>query len=75
MQEMYDSGMRTTLDLPEEIVERARRAANLRTKTETVVAGLEELIRKGEREELRRLAGRVSLDVDLTRSRRRRKPR
>jgi Arc/MetJ family transcription regulator len=75
MQKMYDISMRTTLDLPEEMVERARRAANLRTKTETVVAGLEELIRKGEREELRRLAGRVSLEVDLTRSRRRRKPR
>ena len=74
MLEIYDIGMRTTLDLPEETLERARRAANLRTKTETVVAGLEELIRKGEREELRRLAGRISLDVDLTRSRRR-KPR
>jgi hypothetical protein len=64
--------MRTTLDLPEETLEKARRAANLRTKTETVVAGLEELIRKGKREELRRLAGRVHLDVDLKRSRRRR---
>ena len=63
--------MRTTLDLPEETLERARRAANLRTKTETVIAGLEELIRKGKREELRRLAGRISLDLDLTRSRRR----
>ncbi len=66
--------MRTTLDLPEDTLEKARRAANLRTKKETVVAGLEELIRKGEREELRRLAGRVSLDIDLIRSRRR-KPR
>lgn len=66
--------MRTTLDLPEETLEKARRAANLRTKKETVVAGLEELIRKGEREELRRLAGRVPLDIDLIRSRRR-KPR
>jgi Arc/MetJ family transcription regulator len=64
--------MRTTLDLPGDVLERARRAANLRTKTETVVAGLEELIRKGEREELRRLAGRVPLDIDLTRSRKRR---
>ncbi len=64
--------MRTTLDLPEETLDRARRAANLRTKTETVIAGLEELIRKGEREELRRLAGRVPLDIDLARSRRRR---
>ena len=65
--------MRTTLDLPAETLEKARRAANLRTKRETVIAGLEELIRKSEREELRGLAGRVRLDVDLARSRDRRR--
>ncbi len=65
--------MRTTLDLPAETLEKARRAANLRTKRETVIAGLEELIRKSKREELRGLAGRVRLDVDLTRSRDRRR--
>ena len=69
MYELYDMSMRTTLDLPEGILEKARKAANLRTKTETVVAGLEELIRKGEREQLRRLSGKVFLDIDLTRSR------
>lgn len=63
--------MRTTLDLPEEILERARRASNSRSKRETVISGLEELIKKGEREELRRLAGRIRLGVNLTRSRRR----
>lgn len=63
--------MRTTLDIPEEILERARRAANLRTKRETVIAGLEELIKKDKREELRGLAGRIRLNVDLSRSRRR----
>jgi Arc/MetJ family transcription regulator len=65
--------MRTTLDLPAETLEKARRAANLRTKRETVIAGLEELIRKSKREELRGLAGRVRLDVDLARSRNRRR--
>jgi Arc/MetJ family transcription regulator len=65
--------MRTTLDIPEETLEKARRAANLRTKRETVIAGLEELIRKSKREELRGLAGRVRLDVDLARSRDRRR--
>ena len=65
--------MRTTLDLPEETMEKARRAAGLRTKTETVIAGLEELIRKSKREGLRRLAGKIRLDVDLTRSRERRR--
>jgi Arc/MetJ family transcription regulator len=63
--------MRTTLDIPVETLEKARRAANLRTKRETVIAGLEELIRKSKREELRGLAGRVRLDVDLARSRHR----
>ncbi len=64
--------MRTTLDLPEDLLEKARKAAHARTKRETVVAGLEELIRKSRREELRRLAGRLDLDIDLNRSRRRR---
>ncbi len=63
--------MRTTLDIPGETLERARRAGNFRTKRETVLRGLEELIKKGEREELRRLAGRIRLRVDLARSRRR----
>ncbi|HEV8611609.1 MAG TPA: type II toxin-antitoxin system VapB family antitoxin [Thermoanaerobaculia bacterium] len=65
--------MRTTLDIPEETIEKARRAANLRTKRETVIAGLEELIRKSKREALRGLAGKIHLDVDLTRSRERRR--
>jgi Arc/MetJ family transcription regulator len=64
--------MRTTLDIPEEILEEARRACGHRTKRETVISGLEELIKKAKREELRRLAGRMNLRVDLARSRRRR---
>ena len=65
--------MRTTLDIPEKTLEEARRAANLRTKRETVIAGLEELIRKSKREELRGLAGKIRLDVDVSRSRERRR--
>jgi Arc/MetJ family transcription regulator len=61
--------MRTTLDLPEELLEEARRLWNFRTKQEAVTAGLEELIRKARREELRKLAGKVDLDLDLARSR------
>ena len=64
--------MRTTLDLPEGILEEARRAANLRTKRETVIAGLEELFRKSKREGLRGLAGQIRLDVDVPGSRERR---
>jgi hypothetical protein len=64
--------MRTTLEIPAKTLQEARRAANLRSNRETVIAALEELIRKSKRERLRHLAGRVRLDVDVSRSRRRR---
>jgi Arc/MetJ family transcription regulator len=63
--------MRTTVDLPDDLLEEARRTWGFRTKQETLVAGLEELVRKAHREGLRRLAGKVDLDLDLARSRRR----
>ncbi len=63
--------MRTTLDLPEQLLEDARKAARLATKRETVVAGLHELLKKTRREDLRQLAGRVNLRVDLKRARKR----
>ena len=63
--------MRTTLEIPEKLLEEARKAAQLSTKRETVVAGLNELLRKAKREDLRRLAGRVNLKVDLRKSRQR----
>jgi Arc/MetJ family transcription regulator len=69
---MYALCMRTTLDIPTDLLEAARRAMDLATKRETVIAGLEELIRKAEREQLRGLAGGMRLRVDLARSRRRR---
>ncbi len=50
-------------------MDRALRAGSLRSKRDAVVAGLEELIRKADRDQLRRMAGKVDLDVDLRRSR------
>ncbi len=38
--------MRTTVDMPGSLLDEARAAANVRTKREAVIAGLEELIRK-----------------------------
>jgi Bacterial antitoxin of type II TA system, VapB len=63
--------MRTTLDLPEALVEEARAAVGGRSKTDTIVFALRELIRKQRIEELKSLLGRVQLDVDLAHSRRR----
>ena len=63
--------MRTTLDIPGTLLEDARKAARLSTKRETVVAGLNELLRKAKREDLHKLAGRVNLKLDLRKSRQR----
>ena len=63
--------MRTTLDLPIELLEEARLALGFKSKTDTIVLALRELVRRRRLDELKALMGRVELDVDITRSRRR----
>lgn len=65
--------MRTTLDIPDDLMDRAMRASLSRNKRDTVLAGLEELIRKADREALIAMAGTVALDVDVTASRKRKR--
>ncbi len=67
--------MRTTLDLPEELVEEARRLLGFKSKTDTVILALQELVRRRRIEELKNLFGSISLELDLERSRRRRRRR
>lgn len=64
--------MRTTLDLPSELLDEAQRLLGLKSKTDTVVLSLRELVRRKRIDELRKLLGTVTLDVDVPRSRRRR---
>ena len=66
--------MRTTMDLPDELLETAQRLSHTRTKREAVIAGLEELIRRARVDELRKMAGGVELDLDLRKSRGKRTP-
>lgn len=63
--------MRTTLDLPDGLVEEARSLLGFTSKTDTVVLALRELIRRKRLDELKALMGQVSLDIDVDRSRRR----
>jgi len=63
--------MRTTLDLREPLIEEARRLLGFKSKTETVVVSLQELVRKKRIEELNSMLGKVKLDIDLPKSRRR----
>lgn len=63
--------MRTTLDLPAALMDEARKLLGFKSKTDTVILSLTELVRRRRIEELKGLAGRVDLQVDLDRSRRR----
>jgi Arc/MetJ family transcription regulator len=63
--------MRTTLDIPEPLIEEARRLLGFKSKTDTVVLSLQELIRRRRIEELKELMGTVDLELDLDASRRR----
>lgn len=63
--------MRTTLDIPENLIEEARSLLGFKSKTDTVVLSLQELIRRKRIEELRAMLGKVNLEVDIPSSRRR----
>jgi hypothetical protein len=63
--------MRTTLDIPEPLIEEARRLLGFKSKTDTVVLSLKEMIRRKRIEELKDLLGSIELEIDLPQSRRR----
>ena len=57
--------MRTTLDLPENLLAEAMQLTNIPTKTKVIVAALEELIKKNKMLELTKYKGKVAMDIDL----------
>ncbi len=63
--------MRTTLDLPEQLMQDAMKASHQKTKTAVIVAALEEFVRKNRLQVLRGFKGRVPLAVDLNALRKR----
>jgi len=52
-------------------MDEARKLLGFKSKTDTVILSLTELVRRRRIEELKGLAGRVDLELDLDRSRRR----
>ena len=63
--------MRTIFDLPDGLAEEAQRLLGFKSKTDAVVASLQELIRRKRIEELKELLGHVHIDVAIAKSRRR----
>ena len=57
--------MRTTLDLPIDLLDEAMKATHIKTKTKVIIIALEELIRKSKISELKEFKGKVDLGIDL----------
>jgi len=57
--------MRTTLDLPEELLAEAMKATHIQTKTKVIITALEDLIRKTKISQLKDYKGKVDIDIDL----------
>jgi len=57
--------MRTTLDLPDVLVQDAMKVSHQKTKTAVIITALQDLVRKSRLQELRHFKGRVNVDLDL----------
>ncbi len=57
--------MRTTLDLPENLLNEAMKVTHIDTKTAVIVKALEELVRKSKISDLKKYRGKIALDIDL----------
>ena len=57
--------MRTTLDLPEDLVAEAMKATEIKTKTKVIITALEQLIKKTKISEIKKYKGQVDLAIDL----------
>jgi len=61
--------MRTTLDLPEDLLIEAMKVTEIKTKTKVIITALEELIRKSKISEIKQYKGAIDLDIDLNKLR------
>ncbi len=57
--------MRTTLDLPENLLDEAMKITHIPTKTGVIVKALEELVRKSKISDIKKYKGKFDLDIDL----------
>lgn len=57
--------MRTTLDLPEPLLNEAMKISHHRTKTSVIITALEDFIRKNRIQGLKKFKGKIDLDINL----------
>jgi Arc/MetJ family transcription regulator len=57
--------MRTTLDIPEDLIDEAMKTTRINTKTKVIITALEDLIRKSKISGLKEFKGKIDLDIDM----------
>ena len=57
--------MRTTLDLPEDLINEAMKVTNINTKTRVIITALEDIVRKSKISGLKKYKGKLDLDIDI----------
>ncbi|MCF7974992.1 MAG: type II toxin-antitoxin system VapB family antitoxin [Phycisphaerae bacterium] len=57
--------MRTTLDLPQGLIEEAMSVSHFKTKTALIIRALEEFVRQNKIAKIKQYKGQVDLDIDL----------
>ncbi|MBN1664884.1 MAG: type II toxin-antitoxin system VapB family antitoxin [Deltaproteobacteria bacterium] len=57
--------MRTTLNLPKDLIDEAMKATQINTKTQLIITALEDLIRKSKLSGLKEFKGKIDLDIDM----------
>ncbi len=63
--------MRTTLDIPEDLMIKALSITKVKTKTELIKLALENIIRAEKIKDLKKFRGKVDLNIDLNKLRKR----
>ncbi len=57
--------MRTTLDIPQSLLEEAMKVSHSNTKTATIILALKELIKKSTISEIKEYKGKVNLEINI----------
>lgn len=57
--------MRTTIDIPEDLIKEAMKVTNSSTKTELIKIALENIIQKNKIKSLKNYKGKIDLSIDL----------
>jgi Arc/MetJ family transcription regulator len=57
--------MRTTIDIPENLVNEAMKVTNIHTKTDVIKEALQNLIQREKVKNIKKFSGKIDLNIDL----------